>query len=295
MSIRLMTRAWDLDLPASEKLALLCLCDHANDDGQCWPSIERMTQRCGVHRATVFRILRRLESAGLIRRENRQNTTSVFRITLESKPCDCSGFGVANCDGVGVAQCDGGGRTVRRLGVAQCDPNHHRTTNEPSNTRAGASASDDLIDERDATETTARADNPEAHPPLPPPPAPGSFEDWWAAYPRKEGKKAALRAYRAAVKAGADPDVLLEALKRRVAFWRRERIESRFIPLPATWLNQGRWEDVVPGSEPVVRKDFEPLPVPPRLCKGCEQPLPDHAPDCPVVAARQKPKVDGLW
>ncbi|WP_373885605.1 helix-turn-helix domain-containing protein [Snodgrassella alvi] len=33
-----MAKAWELDLSQGEKLVLLALCDHANDDGICYPS-----------------------------------------------------------------------------------------------------------------------------------------------------------------------------------------------------------------------------------------------------------------
>ena len=36
--------------------------------------------------------------------------------------------------------------------------------------------------------------------------------------------------------------------------WQRE--EGRFIPLPTTWLNQERWDDVLPHKE-TSREQFE--------------------------------------
>ena len=33
MSIKLMTRVWDLNLPSAEKFVVLALADHAHDDG----------------------------------------------------------------------------------------------------------------------------------------------------------------------------------------------------------------------------------------------------------------------
>lgn len=68
------------------------------------------------------------------------------------------------------------------------------------------------------------------------------FDGFWVAYPRKVGKDAARKAYASAVKRidGPDPPgLLIGALERVKATWD----DAQFIPHPATWLNQGRWQD----------------------------------------------------
>ncbi len=74
---------------------------------------------------------------------------------------------------------------------------------------------------------------------------PPDFETFWEAYPRRVGKKAAEMAWKARKKEGALPplpDVLraLEAQKNAPG-WQRDG--GQYIPNPATWLNQGRWDD----------------------------------------------------
>jgi DNA-binding transcriptional regulator YhcF (GntR family) len=66
MSLPAQNAAWAAKLPAIEKLVLLCLADHANAYGQCWPSIARIGKRCGVHRSSVMRSLKALEQGGHI-------------------------------------------------------------------------------------------------------------------------------------------------------------------------------------------------------------------------------------
>lgn len=66
MSIRLMTQVWELDLPRNEKLVLLALADHANDDGYCYPSVRRIAWKSGYDRRSIQRILRRLEDAEVL-------------------------------------------------------------------------------------------------------------------------------------------------------------------------------------------------------------------------------------
>ena len=69
-----------------------------------------------------------------------------------------------------------------------------------------------------------------------------NFEIFWNEYPRKIGKKEAYRAFR---KVREPLSVLLDAvrLQKESEMWAKEN--GRFIPNPATWLNQGRWEDQV--------------------------------------------------
>jgi hypothetical protein len=66
------------------------------------------------------------------------------------------------------------------------------------------------------------------------------FLDFYLAYPRKEARPNALRAY---VKARKDTpaEVILAGVKRYVKSV--EGKERQYIALPATWLNQRRWED----------------------------------------------------
>lgn len=73
------------------------------------------------------------------------------------------------------------------------------------------------------------------------PSSPKGFEEFWRLYPAKVGKAAARKAFPRAVQvAGGDPDEIVFGLKARLHLFPNE---PQFIPNPATWLNQGRWED----------------------------------------------------
>lgn len=80
------------------------------------------------------------------------------------------------------------------------------------------------------------------------------FDAFWRAYPRREGKGAARSAFERAIGkiqgqfGHLEPlSVLLAGLERAKAMWR----DPKFIPHPATWLNQERWTD-----EPTTILDF---------------------------------------
>ena len=66
------------------------------------------------------------------------------------------------------------------------------------------------------------------------------FESFWQLYPRKEGKMKAKMAY---IKSDVGLSVILGALGRQLSCEQWQQENGRFIPLPATWLNQRRWED----------------------------------------------------
>jgi hypothetical protein len=70
MSIKLMTAVWDReDLSSTQKLVLLSLADWANDEGLCWPSIERVAKKSSLKKRAVQLAIRSLEEMQFIRRE----------------------------------------------------------------------------------------------------------------------------------------------------------------------------------------------------------------------------------
>lgn len=85
MSIKLMAQVWDeaTRLDGSELIVMLCLADHANDDGVCWPSTQRIADRCRVTKRHAIRLLARLERGGYIRthKENGKATRYTLNVT----------------------------------------------------------------------------------------------------------------------------------------------------------------------------------------------------------------------
>ena len=76
-----------------------------------------------------------------------------------------------------------------------------------------------------------------------------AFDAFWAAYPRKVGKGDARKAFG---KVRVELGTLLSAIEAQKASQQWKRDGGRYIPNPATWLNQCRWEDELPteGKEP---------------------------------------------
>lgn len=83
------------------------------------------------------------------------------------------------------------------------------------------------------------------------------FNEFWKQYPKKVGKAAAQKAWKQ-----VKPDAaLFERMMRAVGIakksdqWTREG--GRFIPNPATWLNQGRWDDEPVESPNQMQSSFD--------------------------------------
>ena len=74
---------------------------------------------------------------------------------------------------------------------------------------------------------------------------------FWQAYPKKVGKQAAQKSFAKAIKQ-TDLQTLLAAIERQKRGSQWSRDNGQYIPNPATWLNQGRWEDEEMESTPTV-------------------------------------------
>ena len=75
-----MTEAWKADMPSGRKLVLLSLCDNANDQGECFPSIPMIAKRCSMSERSVFNQISDLEKQGAIVRQNRTGRSTVYQL-----------------------------------------------------------------------------------------------------------------------------------------------------------------------------------------------------------------------
>lgn len=105
--------------------------------------------------------------------------------------------------------------------------------------------------EHQLNERSTDVQPPITHDPIPknpptPRPAPvdvSLFDSFWSAYPRKVAKPEALKAW---IKHKPDAELAAAIVKgleraKRSKDWLKD--DGQFIPHPATWLNQRRWED----------------------------------------------------
>ncbi len=81
MSVKVMSYVWDIpSFKGSDKLVMLCLADHADDSGLCWPSIDTIARKSGVSPTTVKSTLKKLEAAGWLFKKNQFKKADTGRL-----------------------------------------------------------------------------------------------------------------------------------------------------------------------------------------------------------------------
>ena len=81
---------------------------------------------------------------------------------------------------------------------------------------------------------------------------------FWNAYPRRDAKKEARKAW-----AKIRPDVALVDYMLAALYWQaqlRQWQTRNYIPMPATWLNGERWTDEPPAGEHVTADIYGHMP-----------------------------------
>ena len=80
MSLDALKWAWEQDCPnATAKLVLMALADHANSDGECWPSMKRVAKLTGISSRQVSTHIVTLESLGYVTKGNRRRHEGQLR------------------------------------------------------------------------------------------------------------------------------------------------------------------------------------------------------------------------
>jgi hypothetical protein len=203
MSFSAMSLAISQNLPTKEKFILLMMANYADENLHCYPSITRLCSDTGMSKDSVIRAIKGLEERGLVS-VRRQKQNGVNL---------CNSYDLNLRVVVAVSDHQTGEGVVANSGEgSRCE--RHKPIIEPINI--------DSIS------------------PTPPEKADNGFEQFWEAYPRRIGKAAAEKAYARAVKI-KDRETLLKAAS--IFATQRKGKDVQFTPHPATWLNQGRWDD----------------------------------------------------
>lgn len=242
------TNVIDLDgtirpMTTVEGAVLFVLADFANHEtAACWPGQVTVAARARCTDRAVRSAMKVLEHTGLISRTRRTRTNGSrksdhFIINIDLEP-------------IGLPE-PRSGREGENL-PEHSSGAYRNTVPEPTGTTFRAiEPEEEPLEEnhqitRDAlAEVDADVIDGEIieveHEPV------SAFERFWSVYPRKVGKKAALKAWEKAIR-DADPETIIFAAERYAATPNRE---ARFTAHPTTWLNQGRWDDVAEDVAPV--------------------------------------------
>ena len=216
-----MSEVWLTKLPLTEKMVLLVIADHANDEGtEAWPSQATIANKASVSIRTVQRSVNSLVDKGYVWLQK-------------------GAGGSANC------------RDDRRP---------HRYTivlsvlrGDVATTRKRRGDADDL-NGATLTPSTGRLSRPMNLPletPLEPPVANLSFDWFWKVYPLKVGKASAKKAWD---KAMSEIDALT-VIEGAIKYAKDPNRHPSYTAHPSTWLNAGRWsDDPLPQREITVEE-----------------------------------------
>lgn len=211
MSLRTLSWAWEQELTnPTQKLVLLALADHADDNGTCWPSMNLIADRCLLSTRQVQRIAADLEQHGLISRERRRRPdgslgTYTYRLNMSVPQSGTTGH-----------PCPVDHRTPVSPTTGHTCPVDHRTPVSGQNRN---------------TRTTIEPEN-------------DHFCRFWQVYPRKIAKQKCARWWTR--NATTEVALILDGAHRWADYWQQSNTEPKYIPHPYTWLTQERWYDDPP-------------------------------------------------
>lgn len=231
-----MTMVWDSDLQTGKKMALLALCDWANDEGgSVYPSIAKLAKRISCSERQAQRIVHLLIDDGLVSvvgnamggapgqsRQYRINVSKLFALSM----------------GASVA-------SIRPVTPP-------KQTGDILSPVAAAQKEDEKEGRRVtfATETgdmgvTLSPIDPSLNTPLPPDGGASGFEEFWNAYPKKAAEAKARRLWAKLAPDVALRRVIVDAVRVQSAGANWTKDAGQFVPMPSTWLRDKRWLDTV--------------------------------------------------
>lgn len=182
------------------RLVYIALASRVNDEGRCWPSRKTIAKDAGVALSTVTLALAELRSANLV--------TWDQQLADDGTPCGSSTYALT-------------GVTATRSGVtvSQSPPDRHTATGVTvtrslNKTQFKKTHEQGAIDDR--------------------------FDEFWAVYPKRQGKKPAQLAWAKALKT-TDADAIIAGAKTYAAQVAGK--DPKFTKYAQGWLTAERWTD----------------------------------------------------
>jgi hypothetical protein len=162
-------------LPAYEQITFIWLFHHANSEGICFPSINTLSEECGISRDSIKRSLKTLEDRGYIKKEIRKkddggNASNLYSVMLIDQ---------ANST-------EGGANSTQPLEANSTEGGANTATNYNQLTKSNFELNNKNL----------MCDKP--HEPLPKKEFNYSeeFENTWAYYPKRQGANSKVTAYK---------------------------------------------------------------------------------------------------
>lgn len=250
-----------LQMRPSAKAVLMCLADRADDAGLCWPSIPRIGKWTCLRRTAVIEAIKWLKAEKFVEVDREKGVHNVFQINIQRledlQPTDDDDGDTSPFTGLPPGRQTDYHQSATRTGscaepvrlpdptspapglppvrlpdepVRLPDPIHQETPIRHQETSQAELAAPDFV-------LTSPDDAAAKLPQL--------FDAFWKAYPKRVAKDDAIKAF---AKRKVDAALLAEMIAAIKAQGLAEKCagsDKRFVPYPATWLNEGRWKDEI--------------------------------------------------
>jgi len=210
------------------RLVLLVIANHETEDRGAFPAIDRLAREAGSGVRTVQECIRRAEAAGELEVRYRQGPhgTNLYRVL----------------SGLAATATLPGTESTRSRTPQNPHPADTRRESAPERKEQGLT----LSVASSSSQPTSAQDKP-----APNGAYPAAFEEFWAVYPLKVGKRAALKRWKEALRR-ADQAVILAGAVRYRDDPRRDPDKTKHAE---GWLNADRWDDQPPSPKPEMGSD----------------------------------------
>lgn len=210
------------------KAVLIVLADMVRDEPtQGWPayhawgtSLAALTEATEQDRKSVVTNLQRLEAAGLIVPAGKAGKTRQITVYRLPVPAD---FDRWNTDRADVENSPETGTVPLLAGNSTVFPGKESRFPRESVPKTGHETLLNPVEPKEP------------------------FDAFWSAYPRKVAKPRAKRAFAKLKVTDVLLAAMLESIERHASSEAWTKDSGKFIPHPATWLNDRRWEDAAPS------------------------------------------------
>jgi DNA-binding transcriptional ArsR family regulator len=234
--------AWNLEddrLKSGPAFTLIYLADLADHEHSCYPGVPAIAKKVRVAKSTVQEHLKTLLALGLITKErrNRPNgsrTSNRYYLQIDTDTTAAIAGEPAELGPESGGALDG--TTKVRIPVT-LGPD----SGDSRSGFRGAILDPSEDPSEDPTDQTLELIAVE-------PSGPASFEEFYAAYPRREAMTKASEAFAKAAKKIPAAQLVAAAIAYRDHPNRSQN--PKYLPLPATWLNQERWTDELAPDVP---------------------------------------------
>lgn len=201
----------------------VALASYADQTGLAYPGIPALAKRAKMGTTAAREAIRGLEALGVVSvmaqaRQNGGQTSNLYRIAVHER--GLTGWPTPPTPGVGAPLRQALGAPPS--GVDEQDPMNYQPPSPPSGgTPHGGTPVLEGLD-------------------TPPQEEPDHFALFWAAYPRKTNRPAAVKAWTKAMKGGTHWSLIVGGA---AAYAEDPNREAAFTKHPATWLNGECWND----------------------------------------------------